>query len=56
MNCDRNMIAAKIVQYQDEIDDFIIQIQQRKQWISELMYLCICDDEGNVISFADWNF
>ncbi|MEH1929466.1 hypothetical protein [Nostoc sp.] len=56
MDCDPNEIVRKIAQYQDDIDDFTMQIQKRKRWIAELMYLCICDDEGNVISFANWNF
>lgn len=56
MDCDPNEIVRKITKYQDEIDHFKRQIQKRKGWIAELMHLCICDDEGNVISFADWNF
>lgn len=56
MDCDLREIAGKITQYQDEIDDFKKQIQKRKRWIAELMYLCIYDDDGDVISFADWNF
>ncbi|WP_375513649.1 hypothetical protein [uncultured Nostoc sp.] len=56
MDCDPNQIARKIAQYQDEIDDFTMQIQKRRRWIAELMCLWICDDEGNVISFANWNF
>lgn len=56
MDCDPNEIARKIAQYQDEINDFTMQIQKRRRWIAELMCLWICDHEGNVISFANWNF
>ncbi len=55
MDWDQNEIAKNIAQCQDEINDLRIQIQQHERWIAELMGLCICNDEGNVISFADWN-
>lgn len=56
MDCDPNEISSKIAQYQDQIDNFKMHIQKLERLIAELMYLCICDNEGNVISFGDWNF
>jgi hypothetical protein len=56
MDCDPNEITRKIAQYLDEIDEFKMQIQQRKRCIADLMVLSIFDDEGEEIPFANWKF
>lgn len=54
MTNDRNNIALKIIDYQEQIESYRRQVAKLEQLVAELMCFDICDCEGDITFYADW--
>ncbi|WP_293352978.1 MULTISPECIES: hypothetical protein [unclassified Microcoleus] len=48
-----DLIAREIAEYQEQIENLLMQVEKLKRRVTDLMWLDITNSEGDVTSYAD---